>query len=100
MLRRTLGGSNYGLDSRDHSGDRPAPGCRTVLKRVQASDQPLVVTQCGRAAAVILSVEAYQRGERQLLRLLVRGEQEITAGVGSGLDDVLADTDALLADGA
>jgi prevent-host-death family protein len=73
-----------------------------VLKRVQASHQPLVITQRGRAAAIMLSVDAYERGERerQLLRLLVRGEQEIAAGVGHDLDEVLAEADALLMDGA
>ena len=72
-----------------------------VLKRVQASHQPLVITQRGRAAAIMLSVDAYERGERerQLLRLLVRGEQEIAVGVGHDLDEVLAEADALLADG-
>jgi prevent-host-death family protein len=71
-----------------------------VLKRVQVSQQPLVITQRGRAAAVMLSVDTYERGERerQLLRLLVRGEQEIAAGVGHDLDEVLAEADALLTD--
>jgi prevent-host-death family protein len=71
-----------------------------VLKRVQTSQQPLVITQRGRAAAVMLSIEAYERGEqeRQLLRLLARGEQEIAAGMGHDLDAVLAEADALLAD--
>ena len=70
-----------------------------VLKRVRSSLQPLVITQRGRGAAVMLSVAAYERGEREreLLRLLVRGEQEIAAGVGRGLDDVLAEADAILA---
>jgi prevent-host-death family protein len=71
-----------------------------VLKRLQTSQEPLVITQRGRAAAIMLSVDAYERGERerQLLRRLVRGEQEITAGVGHDLDEVLAGADALLAD--
>ena len=71
-----------------------------VLKRVQAAHQPLVITQRGRAAAIMLSIEAYERGERerQLLRLLVRGEQEITAGTGHDLDEVLAEADTLLTD--
>ncbi len=75
-------------------------GAAAVLKRVQSSSQPLVITQRGRAAAVMLSVDAYERGERerQLLRLLVRGEQEIAAGGGYDLDEVLAEADALLAD--
>ena len=70
-----------------------------VLKRVRSSAQPLVITQRGRGAAVMLSVAAYERGEREreLLRLLVRGEQEIVAGVGQELDDVLAEADAVLA---
>jgi hypothetical protein len=48
----------------------------------------------------MLSVDTYERGERErhLLRLLVRGEQEIAAGAGHDLDDVLAEADALLAD--
>ena len=70
-----------------------------VLKRVRSSPQPLVITQRGRGAAVMLSVAAYERGEREreLLRLLVRGEQEIAAGVGQDLDEVLAEADAVLA---
>jgi prevent-host-death family protein len=69
-----------------------------TLKRVIKSRQPLVVTQRGRAAAVLLSVETYQRGEaeRQMLRLLARGEQEIKAGRGPDLDSVLAEADDLL----
>lgn len=71
-----------------------------VLKRVQDTQQPVVVTQRGRAAAIVLSIEAYERGERerQLPRLLVRGEQEIAAGVGHELDAVLAEADAVLTD--
>ena len=70
-----------------------------VLKRLQSSGQPFVITQRGRTAAVLLSAEAYERSERErhLLRLLVRGEQEITAGIGYDLDDVLAEADAILA---
>jgi prevent-host-death family protein len=72
-----------------------------ALKRVQSSKQPVVITQRGRAAAVLLSLEAYQRSEHelQLLRLIARGEQEIAAGKGFDLDSVLAEADALLAGG-
>jgi len=72
-----------------------------ALKRVQSSRQPVVITQRGRAAAVLLSLEAYQRSEHelQLLRLIARGEQEIAAGKGFDLDSVLAEADALLAGG-
>jgi prevent-host-death family protein len=69
-----------------------------ALKRVRALKQPVVITQRGRAAAVLLSMEEYERGEheRQLLRLIARGEQEIGAGKGFDLDVVLAEADALL----
>ncbi len=72
-----------------------------ALKRVRSSKQPLVITQRGRAAAVMLSIEAFERAEqeRQLLRLLARGEKEIAAGEGHDLDDVLEEADALLARG-
>ena len=71
-----------------------------VLRRVRHSKQPVVITQRGRAAAVMLSTEAYERAEHelQLLRLLVRGDKEIAAGKGFDLDATLADADALLAD--
>lgn len=71
-----------------------------VLKLVKNSKEPLVITQRGRAAAVMLSVEAYERTEheRELLRLLAKGEKEIEAGEGYGLDSVLAEADTLLAD--
>jgi len=72
----------------------------TILKRIQASQQPLVITQRGRAAAIMLSVEAYERlsHTQELLDLLARGEQEIAAGNGSDLDEVLAEADDLLAE--
>ncbi len=71
-----------------------------ILKKVRDSREPLVITQRGRAAAVMLSVEAYERSEREkeLLRLLAKGEREIDAGGGHDLDSILAEADALLAD--
>lgn len=71
-----------------------------VLKRLQASSEPLVITQRGRAAAVLISLEAYERSrrERELLRQLARGEQEIGSGRGHSLDAVLREADALLKD--
>lgn len=70
-----------------------------VVKRARAKRQPIVITQRGRAAAVVVGVEAFERAEheRRVLLLLARGEQEIAAGVGSELDTVLAEVDALLA---
>jgi prevent-host-death family protein len=71
-----------------------------VLKRLRTSAEPLVITQRGRAAAVLISLEAYERSrqERELLRQLARGEKEIGAGGGHSLDAVLREADALLKD--
>jgi prevent-host-death family protein len=70
----------------------------SVLRRVRDSKEPFFITQRGRAAAVMVSAEVYERGEhdRELLRLLARGEKEIAAGKGVGLAAVLAEADALL----
>ncbi len=73
-------------------------GAADVLKRVQDSDQPVIITQRGRAAAVMLSIESYEKVENdlELLQLLARGEKEIRAGSGHELDEVLTDADSLL----
>jgi prevent-host-death family protein len=70
-----------------------------TLRRVNRSKQPLVVTQRGRAAAVLVGIEAYQRGERErtILKLLAQGEREVRAGRGADLEDVLAEADELIA---
>jgi prevent-host-death family protein len=71
-----------------------------VIKRVAASRDPLFITQRGRAAAVMVSMKEYEHTQHELeiLRLLVRGEKEIEAGVGFDLETVLAEADALLAE--
>ncbi|MEK6654683.1 MAG: type II toxin-antitoxin system Phd/YefM family antitoxin [Thermodesulfobacteriota bacterium] len=72
-----------------------------VLKRVRGSKEPVFITQRGRAAAVIMSSESYEKAEhdRELLRLLAQGDKEIAAGKGYDLDTVLAELDSLLAEG-
>ena len=72
-----------------------------ALKHAKSSRQPVVITQRGMASAVLMSMEAYERSEheRQLLHVLARGEQEIKAGKGFDLDEVLAEADDLLAAG-
>ena len=69
-----------------------------VLKKLQESEEPLVITQRGRATAVLLNLDAYERSqhERELLRLLALGEREIAKGEGYTLDSVLREADALL----
>ena len=55
----------------------------------------------GRAAAIMLSVEAYERlaHNQDLLSLLARGDREIAVGAGYDLDEVLVEADDLLAEG-
>lgn len=70
-----------------------------VVRRVRASKHPLVLTERGRAQAVLLSVEAFERNEREreILRELARGEREIASGRGFSVEKVLADADRVLA---
>ena len=72
-----------------------------VLRKLQGSADPLVVTQRGRAIAVIQSVEAYEKTlhELEILRLLAQGDKEIATGEGHALADVLREADDLLQDG-
>ena len=73
-----------------------------VLRQVKESKEPTVITQRGRAAAVILSLEEFERAEneRQILMLLAKGEKEIEAGDGHTMDDVFAEAEKLLEDDA
>jgi len=69
-----------------------------VVKQVASSREPVFITQRGRAAAVVVSMESYERSqhEREILRLLALGEKEIQAGTGYTLDDVMREADRLL----
>ncbi len=70
-----------------------------VLKQLRNNKEPLIITQRGRATAVIIGVEAYEKSEheKELLRLLAKGDREIEIGEGYDLDTVLAEADLLLA---
>jgi prevent-host-death family protein len=72
-----------------------------VLKRLQSAIGPLVVTQRGRAVAVMQSLEEYEKHEREreLLKLLAAGEREISAGKGHNLSSVMNEADKLLEGG-
>jgi prevent-host-death family protein len=70
-----------------------------LFKRVVALDEPVFVTQRGRASVVIQSTYAYERvqHENEILKLLVQGDADIAAGVGRDAEDVMAEARALLA---
>jgi prevent-host-death family protein len=69
-----------------------------VVKSVSSSREPVFITQRGRAAAVLVSMEVYKNAQHEMdiLRLLARGEKEIEAGTGYELDDVLREADLYL----
>jgi prevent-host-death family protein len=68
-----------------------------VLRKVRSSDHPIVITQRGRAAALLVSIAAYEHWsrERELMTLLVLGER---AGRGHTLASILKEEDSLLDD--
>ena len=71
----------------------------SILQRLRQSGSPTIITQEGRASAVLIDIEAFRRGEseREILTLLVRGDREIAEGGGHDLDEVLAEADHILA---
>jgi len=69
-----------------------------VVKNIISSRDPVFITQRGRAAAVMVSMEVYEKTQHELdiLHLLAGGEKEIAAGTGHELDDVLKEADLYL----
>jgi PHD/YefM family antitoxin component YafN of YafNO toxin-antitoxin module len=67
--------------------------------RIEAPARRRPCTQRGRAAAVMVSVEEYERSnhEREILRLLAQGDKEVAAGKGYELEDVLKEAERILA---
>lgn len=71
-----------------------------LLKRMQEEDAtPLVLTQNGRASAVVQSYDDYQSLQKSLLmmKLLALGEADVHAGKLVSQDEVLAKARARLA---
>jgi len=69
-----------------------------VVRGVSSSGEPVFITQRGRAAAVMVSMQVYEKSQHELdlLRLLARGEKEIELGVGYDLEDGLKEVDRFL----
>ena len=69
-----------------------------IVRGVSSSREPVFITQRGRAAAVMVSMQVYEESQHELdiLRLLARGEKEIEAGVGYELQEVLKEADRFL----
>lgn len=62
------------------------------LKRLQEESDSVVLTQNGRASAVVQSFESYQRQQRALLmlKLMAQGEADIAAGRTSLQEEMFA----------
>lgn len=69
-----------------------------VLEIVRTENGPLVITQRGRAAAVLMSLREYGEVERriQILDILTQSENEIAQGPWESLESVMSDAKALL----
>ena len=73
-----------------------------MLAEIQAAEHTIIVTQRGRASAVVQNVESYQRMQNALLmlKLMVEGEADASQGRETTQDRVFADERArLMADG-
>jgi prevent-host-death family protein len=70
-----------------------------ILKKLNKNNEPLIITQRGRAAAVMIGVEAYEKSEheKEILRIFAKGDREIELCEGYDLNTVLAEADAILA---
>ena len=63
-----------------------------VLDQVQATKRPVILTQHGRSAAVLMDIEVYEEllDEVALLRAVRTGEEQMRAGEVVDHDDVEA----------
>jgi len=70
----------------------------TVIEHARETKRPIVVTQNGSAAVVIIDAAQYQKEiqERDLFRALLEGEDAIRAGKVVSMEEVEARLDAIL----
>jgi prevent-host-death family protein len=69
------------------------------LHRLENGKRPVVLTQRGKAAAVLIKPEALDEleEERDVVHLVMRGLQEVQAGEYSADNEVWADVDKIIA---
>ena len=62
-----------------------------LIRQARESGQPIIITQNGRPTAVLQDVESFQRQREALtlLKILTKGDQELTAGKGISHDEAL-----------
>ena len=66
-----------------------------VVKTVNESRQPMLITQNGEAKMVVMDVRSYEENEQTLalLKILALGQKEIEQGQFRPADEVFADLD-------
>ena len=71
-----------------------------VIKKIKATQEPVFITQRGRATAVLVSAQSYERTQYELgmLKAIAKGEAEAVAGKGVDLETVFKEVDAMLAE--
>jgi prevent-host-death family protein len=71
-----------------------------VIERARETKRPVVVTQDGREAVIIIDAAQYRKDieERELLRGILAGEDAIRAGKVVSMEEVEAHLDAILAE--
>lgn len=59
-----------------------SPETRQLIERVRTTKQPLLLTQDGKDAAVVVEAGEYERLQRRLAlhQLILEGNQDVTAG--------------------
>ncbi len=65
-----------------------------IISSLQQNQEPLVITQHGREAAVLMDVTSYRMQERKLALLegIIRGQQALAEGRTRSHEDVMART--------
>jgi len=69
-----------------------------VLKNLQESEDPIVVTQRGHIVAVMQTLESYEKTQKEhaMLKGFLEGELDIAEGKGHSLEEVMKEARALL----
>jgi len=62
-----------------------------LIRQAQETGQPIIITQNGKPTAVLQDVESFQRQREALtlLKILAKGDQELSRGKGISHDEVL-----------
>jgi prevent-host-death family protein len=69
-----------------------------IVKMVSASSDPVVITQRGKAAVVMVGAAAYQQSQKELeiLKILVQGDKDIAAGASVSMEEVMQEAQSIL----